>query len=400
MKNFNAIDYLAIDIANQYGLDKLNFEQRIQWVRTHVRTLEQQHHTAEEPQLYLKAVHAFRQALDGQAIGHTVALDAVCSGLQIMSVLTGCRSGCELTGLIDPHTRTDAYSLICQAMQVDIPRKDAKEAVMQTFYGSKSIATKLFGQDTATYHAFYQTLQNQAPGAWMLLQQLLQLWNPTSHVHQWSLPDGYIAYIPVMQKKHSQVYIEELKHNLEIVYEENSPSASGISLPANLIHSIDAYVLRSLIRRCNYPLKQAQVILELLNSTPNPTTLNGAIDAQLQPHIQRYQRSAMLDLRIIQDLNADNIQQLPSTLNKQLKHVLTQVLKHPPFEIIPVHDSFACHPNHCNQLRFWYKEILAELAASNVLEYLLNQLSPQAIKVQKLDEHLAAEIAQSNYAIC
>ena len=33
MKHFTAINYIAIDIANTFGLDKLNYEDRIQWVR-------------------------------------------------------------------------------------------------------------------------------------------------------------------------------------------------------------------------------------------------------------------------------------------------------------------------------------------------------------------------------
>lgn len=90
-KSFTAIEYLAIDIANQYGksknpsttfndLDKLTFEERIQWVRTHSSTLEQYTEEAEEPHLYWKAVNALRKALKGLPVGHTVALDAVCSG--------------------------------------------------------------------------------------------------------------------------------------------------------------------------------------------------------------------------------------------------------------------------------------------------------------------------------
>lgn len=135
MKQFTAIEYIAIDIANQYGLDKLTFEERIQWVRTHVDTLEQLTEQAEEPHLYFKAVNAFRTALQGKPVGHTVALDAVCSGLQLMSVLTGCESGCYLTGLIAPNERTDAYTLICEDMNqqlhnpISIKRKDAKDAV-------------------------------------------------------------------------------------------------------------------------------------------------------------------------------------------------------------------------------------------------------------------------------
>ena len=40
MKEFNPMQYLAIDIGNQWGLDKLNFEDRIDWVKANEKYLE------------------------------------------------------------------------------------------------------------------------------------------------------------------------------------------------------------------------------------------------------------------------------------------------------------------------------------------------------------------------
>lgn len=148
MKTFTAIEYLAIDIANQFGNDvdvgfrgdKDEFENRIQWVRNNFKVLEQRATEAEEPLLYSKAVMAFRKALKGLPIGHSVALDAVCSGMQLMSALTGCHKGALITGLIDPNVRYDAYTevtgemnLILKRLNMDtvqVSRKDAKDAVM------------------------------------------------------------------------------------------------------------------------------------------------------------------------------------------------------------------------------------------------------------------------------
>lgn len=133
------MQYLAIDIANQFGLDKLNYEDRIEWVKTNKDNLENLNSKAEEPELYWKAVNAFRKAQNGEAIGHTVALDSVCSGLQIMSAVMGCKSGAEMTGLIDPNNRVDAYTIVTDYMNellakagmqgVVVSRKDAKQAV-------------------------------------------------------------------------------------------------------------------------------------------------------------------------------------------------------------------------------------------------------------------------------
>ena len=80
MKEFNPMQYLAIDIANQFGLDKVTYEERIQWVKDNINYLEEYQHEAEEPLLYYKAVKALRTAQAGKPIGHTVALDSASSG--------------------------------------------------------------------------------------------------------------------------------------------------------------------------------------------------------------------------------------------------------------------------------------------------------------------------------
>ena len=136
-KQFTGIEYLAIDVANAYGLDKRPFEERIEWVKAHQHRLEALDYLAEEPHLYNKAVAHLRKALKGLPSGHAVALDSCASGLQLMSVMTGCRSGCYMTGLIDPDVRMDAYTFITKEMNkllgndaITIERKDAKEAIM------------------------------------------------------------------------------------------------------------------------------------------------------------------------------------------------------------------------------------------------------------------------------
>lgn len=40
MQTFTGIDYLRIDIASNFGLDKLDWDQRIAWVNTHEAQLE------------------------------------------------------------------------------------------------------------------------------------------------------------------------------------------------------------------------------------------------------------------------------------------------------------------------------------------------------------------------
>lgn len=136
MKMYSGFEYLLIDTANAFGLDKKLFEERIQWGRDNLDQLETLYPQADSKNLYAKAVLAIRKAQAHVPTGHMVGVDAICSGAQMMSVLTGCVEGCKATGLIDMGVRPDAYTSVTNAMQgllgnlLSVSRQDAKDAVM------------------------------------------------------------------------------------------------------------------------------------------------------------------------------------------------------------------------------------------------------------------------------
>lgn len=136
MQTFSGYDYILIDIANAFGLDKELFETRIEWVNSHMTELESLADAADSMPLYLKGVMALRKAQAGIPTGHIVGFDACCSGIQIMSVLTGCIAGATATGLVDPNVRADAYSKTTEVMKdilgadVNVSRQDAKDSLM------------------------------------------------------------------------------------------------------------------------------------------------------------------------------------------------------------------------------------------------------------------------------
>ena len=117
MQQFTGWQYLLIDVANHYGHDKMIFEDRIKWAEANLSNLENLADQAEVKPLYLKAVMAIRKAQQRVPTGHLVGLDATCSGIQIMSALTGCIDGARSTGMVTPGVRADAYSSVTQEMQ-------------------------------------------------------------------------------------------------------------------------------------------------------------------------------------------------------------------------------------------------------------------------------------------
>lgn len=139
INEFSGWQYLLIDLANQFGLDKELFEARIKWAEENLDKLETLVDKAETPALYVKAMLGVRRAQRGEPIGHLVGFDASNSGMQVMSALTGCVSGANACGLVDPNRRADAYSectgrmnqiLQAAGLAVNVSRKAAKTALM------------------------------------------------------------------------------------------------------------------------------------------------------------------------------------------------------------------------------------------------------------------------------
>ena len=393
MKQFNPMQYLAIDIANQMGKDKLNYEDRIQWVKDNINYLEDYQDQAEEPILYYKAVKALRDAQAGKPVGHTVALDSASSGLSLMSALMRCKSGASLTGLIDPDNRVDGYTLITERVNaklgnnLGIPRKLAKEATMTAFYGSTAVPERIFGDNV---DVFYEVLEEECTGAWELNQILLQSWNKKALAHSWYLPDGHYAYCPVMETVSKRVNLSDWDYTPTMVYKENMALKFGLSNSSNAIHSIDSYLLRSLVRRCNYKpklIKNArQALLDSIDEYDPDNVLN-----------KRYEYTKMADITHL-DIITNTANELSQELKDKLIHIFDMVLSHEPFDVICIHDSFGSHPVHCNQLRFHYKEILAELSESTVIDDILSQLFGYRDTVDKGDS-IAEYIRNSNYGL-
>ena len=413
MKMYSGWNWLLIDAASQFGHDKLRFEERIEWAEANLPNLEAMADQAETKPLFFKAVMAIRKAQQGLPTGHMVAMDGVCSGIQVMSALTGCIAGARSTGLIDQGVRADAYTATTEAMNtilgggLVVSRSDAKRALMTTLYGSKKTPKDLFGEHTPELAAFYQAVQITAPGAWELLQDLLASWQPYALSHEWKMPDGFDARVKVMSKKEVRVEIDELAH-ASFTYEfyENQGQKQGISLPANAIHSVDAYVLRCMHRRCNYDIQQAEyasrfIQMELIQRSMRMTVVDANLsNDKLDYYIAQYQRSTLADIVILPYLDETSVGALATEHLEKLAEIINGMLQYQPFELVTVHDAFAAHPNNVNWVRWQYKEIMADIADSNLLDDLLSQIHGEPITYDKLSFNLGDLIRKSDMALC
>lgn len=417
VQEFTGWQYLLIDAANNYGLDKLTFAERIQWAEDNLDQLEQLAEvegTWKEKPLYLKAVQAIRKAQAGEPIGHLVGLDAVCSGIQIMSAITGCKAGGKATGLVNTGLRPDAYTECTKIMSylsgVDhsTDRKKIKMALMTHLYGSKQEPENLFGKDTPELELFYKAMFQLAPGASQLLTGLINTWQPYALNHSWTLPDGFDVDIKVMETVEKRVEVDELNGaSFTYQYKVNAGSKRGVKNAANITHSLDAYLLRSLIRRCNYDLEWTSTWLGLitelllerttLGTVPSTTTVT---DDRTRTLLHRYSKSLMADISILDDMEIHYLNHFSNAHLRKLAGILDSMLAHEPFPIITVHDDFKAHPSDLNHVRKHYRNILAELAESEVLADIMEQVTGNPVSINKLSQDLPEYIRNSNYCIC
>lgn len=256
MQEFTGVGYLKIDIANHFGLDKLQWLERISWVNMRINELEDYIAEAANPIRFLKAVQALRDTEIGIPSGHLMGLDSTASGIQIMACLMGCETTAKNVNLIGTGNREDIYQKVTDTMNaitgMKTSRKEIKYPVMTVFYGSKAQPENIFGKDTPQLEAFYTTLDEELPGALECMKGIQSCWQPNALEHRWKLPDGHTSIVKVMEHVDKRIEIDELEHSsfTHRAY-VNKGTNTGLSLAANVIQSIDGYVVREMIRKCS-----------------------------------------------------------------------------------------------------------------------------------------------------
>ncbi len=400
MQTFTGIDYLKIDIASNFGLDKEDWDTRIAWVDAHEADLEKKLQEAEEPALYYAGVQAYRKTQKGKPTGYPVSLDAASSGLQILACLTGCEDSARLCGVVSTGHREDAYTVIYQAMcqqisdTAKIERKDTKKAIMTSLYSSTAEPKRIFGEG-ALLDVFYETMETMAPGAWQLNQALKDLWQPKALSHDWVLPDNFHVHVKVTDNVTK--FVQFLNRPIQVTIKVNQGTEEGRSLGPNVVHSIDGMIVREIHRRCSYdPVMLARLIEALLKGPRGKAcSLTRERDRMVKLLWKRYQDSGFLSARILELLDQDNLHLVDANAIMNLIKSLPET----PFEVISIHDCFRVHPNYGNDLRQQYNNLLAEIAGSRLLEYLISQIAGHHIPVTKMGD-LSSKIRVADYTLC
>ena len=437
-ETYSGIDYLKIDIANNMGLDKLNFQDRIDWFNenipyrvkkdtseAHLKALVGTLHP-EEPELFFAGLCAYKAYLNQEESGYRISLDATSSGIQLMSAITTDIKGMLLTNLID-NTRHDSYTEIYELLkeawkhnyqeELNISRKAIKQAIMVMMYGGSKSILKYLNNDERIFDMLMSCCNVKINGAYKLCKVLLNCIEPECTGYSWVTPDNFHVKSDILvQYKETRTTD---KGTIHVKYKDLGKDPYYKGNVANLIHSLDGTLMRELVGRCNYDrnnlLATMNRIERILNSGADKIVLlskttGSKMNSQLQELIGLYNQSGFFSVRILDYINseADVLGLITETneifLNK-LYDLVKRMLSYNPFDVLVVHDCFTCLPNNGNYVRYWYKEIIAEMVEVNILKFMLNQLPNGMVQYKKIFEKdmntaVAEFIRNSNYAIC
>lgn len=400
-QELTGIEYLKVDVANNFGLDKEDWDVRLDWFDQNEHQLHDLIRKAEEPALYFAGVRAYEKAMAGEPSGYPISLDATSSGIQFLSVLTGDRKAAMLCNVIDTGHRADAYTGLYGSMLerigegAKITRAQTKEAIMTAFYNSTAVPKRIFGEG-ALLDAFYDTMKEEAPGAWELNETMLAIWDEEALVNSWVLPDNFHVRVKVMGMVEDSVNF--LNQPFDVSYAANMPISGGRSLGANMTHSLDGMAIREIVARCMHdPVKIAGIRRMLTKKGYHKSDAQMVEAARMVETLwEHYKDSGFVSFRIFDYLDSHNMG-IIDDVNPLIE--LLDSIPAKPFQVLTVHDCFRVLPNYGNDIRRQYNRVLMEIGRSNMLSFLISQIVGKKVEVQKLDPNMWEEIMDANYAL-
>ena len=264
--------WLKVDLANHYGLDKLLFDDRVSFIDINIDSMlanpKEWMDKADEPLLFLSALESYRESLKTGYSDQIVRLDATTSGPQLMSVLMRDKEAMQKLNVIGSDTRYDFYTLIAKRVYELTPdnklwgdnidfkaiRSIVKKPIMTHYYNSTAKPKELLGEGEVL-EAFYQAISENSSGAESLKEFINDLWDDKKEYNSWYMPDNHFVHCPVIGQKKSRIEVAEMsggKAYMNFISNEIIPGEMAKrSLCPNVIHAIDAFVLRTIVMMCN-----------------------------------------------------------------------------------------------------------------------------------------------------
>ena len=288
--------WLGFQVATTFGLDKAPMEERQQWVKDNVSfiTLIAEHpedvtkwENVEEPWQFLAACDEYYHCVikeDRKSTNLPIAIDATCSGLQILAGLARDESTAKLVNVVRSPMPQDAYKVVAMMSRPNIPerlrehwdRKCCKRVVMTIPYNAKPFSNRTYIKEalkekgieiekdelTKTVTAVRDAMHKVVPGPmavmkWIEDEVSKAISRGVSEL-EWTTPSGFTVRQRIM-KKHFEILNLQLLGRCKFKVATNDSNEVDrarhkAATAPNLIHSLDASLLHLATMRFDNPI--------------------------------------------------------------------------------------------------------------------------------------------------
>ena len=292
-----AVDWLKFQVATTYGKDKDTIKDRLEWVDNNISLITRvatdpvgrlcDWENVEEPWTFLAACEEYYHTCVIRSRDYTrlpVAVDATCSGLQVLACLAKDASTARLVNVLPGSKPQDAYSVIAVEAEPQCPvsirpymdRKTTKRTVMTVPYNAKPFSNRTYIRDalkekgveiekddlTATVKAVRDAMDVVVPGPmrvmkWIEKEVAEAIKNGATEL-TWRSPSGFVVTQRLMKKVVQEIKLQLLGRCKINVATEDSDTVDlahhkNATAP-NLIHSVDASLLHKSTESFRKPL--------------------------------------------------------------------------------------------------------------------------------------------------
>jgi len=287
--------WLSFQVATTYGLDKATLEDRHQWVSENIALITKVATDPEgylplweevdEPWQFMAACHEYYHcciAKDKLTTGLMVAVDATCSGLQILAGLARDKSTAELVNVVPSDKPSDAYKAVAEQAKEFLPtymhrwmnRAVCKRTVMTIPYNATKDSSRKYIREalleegidptkdelTQVVNAVYSSMDTIVPGPMQVMRWIKKhvgqyIRNGATEV-EWVTPSGF-----VVNQRRDDIETERMELQLlgrtqvRLPTGKTSPSPNKhkSSTAPNYIHSFDASILHRSFTKFDEP---------------------------------------------------------------------------------------------------------------------------------------------------
>ena len=289
--------WLRFQVATTKGLDKSTMEDRINDTLQNHEVITRiatdpignigDWECVDEPWQYLAACHHYYHTCilcDWNYTNLPVAVDATCSGLQILAGLARDASTARLVNVLPSDTPQDAYKVIAEVAKPNVPesirphmdRKTTKRTVMTVPYNAKPFSNRSYIREalkekeveiskeelTETVNAVRAAMNEVVPGPMRVMKwiesEVGKAIDRGARELKWTTPSGFKVRQKLMKKQLETVELQLLgRCKIKIATQDGDKvdkSHHKNATAPNLIHSLDASLLALSATRFNAPL--------------------------------------------------------------------------------------------------------------------------------------------------